>query len=138
MNRELFGTDGVRGKANHYPMTPELVLKLGKAIALHFEKKGVTPKIVIGKDTRLSGYMFETALTSGLVSMGATVLLAGPIPTPAISLLARSLKANAGIMISASHNPAEDNGIKIFDSRGLKLSDEAEHNIEKILFSEKM
>src|SRR3989344_5844792 len=138
MNRELFGTDGVRGKANHYPMTPELILKLGKAIALHFEKKGVTPKVVIGKDTRLSGYMLETALTSGLVSMGATVCLVSPIPTPAVSFLARTLAADAGIMISASHNPAEDNGIKIFDSRGYKLSDEDEHKIEKILFSDEL
>src|SRR3989338_4256825 len=135
MNRELFGTDGVRGKANHYPMTPELVLKLGKAIALHFEKKGVTPKIVIGKDTRLSGYLLETALTSGLVSMGATVCLVGPVPTPAVSYLARTLEANAGIMISASHNPAEDNRIKLFDSKGYKLSDSDEYSIEQILFS---
>src|SRR3989339_780693 len=101
--RRLFGTDGIRGKANVYPMTPELALKLGKAIALHFEHKGIAPKVVIGKDTRISGYMLETALTSGLVSMGATVLLVGPLPTPAISFLTRAFEANAGIVISASH-----------------------------------
>ncbi len=134
--RKLFGTDGIRGKANSFPITPELVLRLGKAIALHFEKKGKAPKIVIGKDTRVSGYMIETALTSGLVSMGAEVMLTGPMPTPAISFLARSLQADAGIVISASHNPSEDNGIKIFDSSGLKLSDKDELEIERIIFSE--
>lgn len=134
----MFGTDGIRGKANHYPMTPELVIKLGKATALHFENKGVTPKVVIGKDTRLSGYMLETALTSGLVSMGATVYLAGPIPTPAVAFLTRFLGADAGIMISASHNPSEDNGIKLFDSEGYKLSDADEHTIEAILFSDEL
>ncbi len=136
--RRLFGTDGMRGKANHFPMTPELALKLGKATAIFFRKKFRNPKIVIGKDTRLSGYMLETALTSGLVSMGANVLLVGPMPTPAISHLTRSLNADAGIMISASHNPAEDNGIKIFDSKGFKLSDEDEKGIEEIIFSEEM
>lgn len=136
--RQLFGTDGIRGKANHYPMTPELCLKLGKAIALHFGKKGIFPKVVIGKDTRVSGYMLETALTSGLVSMGATVLLAGPMPTPAVSFLVRSLEADAGIMISASHNPAEDNGIKLFDSQGYKLSDSDEYSIEALIFSDGM
>jgi phosphoglucosamine mutase len=136
--RRLFGTDGIRGKANEYPMTPELMLSLGKAIALYFSKKNNPPKIVIGKDTRVSGYMIETAITSGMVSMGATVLLIGPMPTPAISHLTRSFNADAGIMISASHNPAEDNGIKIFDSKGYKLSDDEEHEIEDIIFSEKI
>ncbi len=134
--RKLFGTDGIRGKANHFPITPELVLRLGKAIALHFEKNGNAPKIVIGKDTRVSGYMIETALTSGLVSMGGTVLLVGPVPTPAISFLVREEKADAGIVISASHNPAEDNGIKIFDTKGMKLSDADEQEIERTVFSE--
>ncbi len=134
--RRLFGTDGIRGRANSFPITPELVLRLGKAIALQFGQKGKAPKVVIGKDTRVSGYMIETALTSGLVAMGAQVMLTGPMPTPAISFLTRSLKADAGIVISASHNPAEDNGIKIFDSSGLKLSDADEHEIEKIVFSE--
>ncbi len=135
--RKLFGTDGIRGKANSPPMTPELMLSLGKAIAEHFSN-GSSPKIVIGKDTRVSGYMLETALTSGLVSRGATVLLVGPIPTPAISHLTRSFNADAGIMISASHNPAEDNGIKIFDSKGYKLADEEEQSIESIIFSKEM
>ncbi|VVB98992.1 Phosphoglucomutase/phosphomannomutase [uncultured archaeon] len=137
-HRKLFGTDGIRGKANHYPMTPELCLRLGKAIALHFEKKGFAPKVLIGKDTRISGYMLETALTSGLVSMGAEVFLVGPMPTPGVSFLGRSQKADAGIVISASHNPAEDNGIKIFDSRGCKLSDADEASIESIMFSAAM
>ncbi|MEK6957914.1 MAG: phosphoglucosamine mutase [archaeon] len=136
--KQLFGTDGIRGKANQYPMTPELALKLGKAVAIRFATGESRPRIVIGKDTRLSGYMLETALTSGLVAMGADVLLVGPMPTPAISHLTRSLNADAGIMISASHNHAEDNGIKIFDSKGYKLFDEDEEEIEKIIFSEKM
>src|SRR3989344_3342245 len=136
--RKLFGTDGIRGKANKFPMTTELALKLGKATAIYFKRKDAHPKIVIGKDTRVSGYMLETAMTSGLVAMGATVYLVGPLPTPAISHLTRSLNADAGIMISASHNPAGDNGIKIFDSKGYKLSDEAEHEIEKIIFSKEM
>ena len=134
--RKLFGTDGIRGKANEFPMTPELALKLGKAIALNFSN-GNAPKVVIGKDTRLSGYMLETALTSGLVSMGAEVFLVGPSPTPAIAKLTNSLNADVGIVLSASHNPAEDNGIKLFDSGGYKLSDEAEHKIEKLVLSDK-
>ena len=136
--RELFGTDGIRGKANEFPMTPELCMKLGKAIALSFRNGKPSPKIVIGKDTRISGYMLETALTSGLVSMGATVLLVGPMPTPAISHLTRSLNADAGIVISASHNHAMDNGIKVFDSLGYKLSDEMEKRVEGIIFSNEM
>lgn len=137
MERKLFGTDGIRGKANKYPMTPEVMLSLGKAIAQYFSN-GDTPKIIIGKDTRISGYMLETALTSGLVSMGATVLLVGPVPTPAISHLTRSFNADAGIMLSASHNPAEDNGIKIFDSKGFKLADLQEQEIESLIFSGKI
>jgi len=133
--RKLFGTDGIRGKANEYPMTPELALKLGKATAKYFGN-GFSPKIVIGKDTRLSGYMLETALTSGLVSMGATVFLVGPMPTPAIAKLTVSLAADAGIVLSASHNPVEDNGIKLFDSKGYKLSDAAEKKIESFVLGE--
>src|SRR3989344_5290214 len=95
--RKLFGTDGIRGRANHYPMTPELALKLGKATAIFFKRKDIHPRIVVGKDTRISGYMLETAMTSGLVSMGATVFLVGPLPTPAISHLTRSLNVDAGI-----------------------------------------
>jgi phosphoglucosamine mutase len=135
--RTLFGTDGIRGIANRHPMTPEIALRIGKATALYFKRKNSAKKhrIVIGKDTRLSGYMFESALTSGIVSMGVDVLLAGPIPTPGISHLTRSMSCDAGIVISASHNPAEDNGIKIFASDGYKLSDEQEHEIEKLAFS---
>ena len=134
--QKLFGTDGIRGKANTYPMTPEIALTVGKAVAKFFMKKnGRMHRIVIGKDTRLSGYMLETALTSGIVSMGVDVLLAGPMPTPAIVKLTVSMNADAGIVLSASHNPAADNGIKIFDSSGFKLDDSSENEIEKIIFN---
>jgi len=113
---KLFGTDGIRGKANVHPMTPEIALRLGKALAAYAKSKNSRQqhKIVIGKDTRLSGYLLETALTSGIVSLGVDVLLVGPMPTPAIALLTKSLNCDAGIVLSASHNPADDNGIKIF------------------------
>lgn len=128
---KLFGTDGIRGKANEYPITPEIALWTGKAIARFFTKNGErTPRAVIGKDTRLSGYMLETALTSGLVSMGMDVFEIGPLPTPAVAHLTKSMCADCGIMITASHNPASDNGIKIFDSEGYKLPDEIEAQIE--------
>lgn len=137
--KKLFGTDGIRGVANRHPMTPEMALAVGKAIATVFRKRNDhAHKIVIGKDTRLSGYMIETALTSGLVSAGCDVLLVGPMPTPAIAHLTKSLNADAGIVISASHNPAQDNGIKIFDSKGFKLNDLLEEEIEGIIFSGKM
>ena len=134
--KKLFGTDGVRGKANIYPMNAETALKLGKAAAAVFMNGKKRHKIVIGKDTRISCYMIENALTSGILSMGVDVLLVGPMPTPAISHLTKSFAADAGIVISASHNPAEDNGIKFFDSNGFKLSDETEKKIEKLAFSE--
>ena len=134
--KKLFGTDGVRGKANIYPMNAETALKLGKAAATVFMNGKKRHKIVIGKDTRISCYMIENALTSGILSMGVDVLLVGPMPTPAISHLTKSFAADAGIVISASHNPAEDNGIKFFDSNGFKLSDETEKKIEKLAFSE--
>ncbi len=131
---KIFGTDGIRGQANTFPMTPELAMRLGKAISRVFSaKNGLRHRVVIGKDTRLSGYMLETALTSGLVSMGSDVLLVGPMPTPAVSHLTRSLNADAGIMISASHNPANDNGIKVFASNGYKLPDSVEGRIEALL-----
>ncbi len=134
--RKLFGTDGVRGKANTYPITAEIALKLGKAAAIVLKnKENKKPLFLIGKDTRLSGYMLEYALTSGLTSMGADVLLVGPMPTPAVAHLTRSFAADAGIMISASHNPAEDNGIKFFDSKGYKLADEVEEEIERLVLS---
>lgn len=136
--RKLFGTDGVRGIAGKYPITAEVVLKLGKAAALVFKNKEKRSKILVGKDPRLSGYMLENAITSGILSAGADVLLVGPMPTPAIAHLTKSFAADAGIMISASHNPAEENGIKFFSNKGLKLSDEKEEEIEKIFFSEKI
>ncbi len=134
MNRKLFGTDGVRGTANSFPMTAEMALILGAAVGRHFrrEHRGVH-RVVIGKDTRLSGYMFENALTAGLTSTGMNVLLLGPVPTPAVGLLTPSMRADLGIMISASHNPAEDNGIKFFGPDGFKLSDEVEMQIESMV-----
>lgn len=137
---KLFGTDGIRGVANIYPMTPEMVLNVGKATAYVFKEKcgKKKPEFVIGKDTRLSGYMIENALVSGIVSVGADVLLVGPMPTPAIAHLTKSLNADAGIVLSASHNPAEDNGIKIFSGDGYKLPDDVEDEIEKYVLSEKI
>ena len=134
MTRELFGTDGVRGTANTYPMTAEMALKIGAAVGRFFRKdQSVAHRVVIGKDTRLSGYMFENALTAGLTSTGMNVLLLGPIPTPAVGLLTTSMRADLGVMISASHNPAVDNGIKFFGPDGFKLSDEAEMEIEALV-----
>ena len=132
--RELFGTDGVRGQANAYPMTAEMALRLGAAAGRYFRSDGSSGhRVVIGKDTRLSGYMFENALTAGLTSTGMNVLLLGPVPTPAVGYLTRSMRADVGIMISASHNPAHDNGIKFFGPDGFKLSDEAEAEIEAMV-----
>ncbi|HPN84605.1 MAG TPA: phosphoglucosamine mutase [Victivallales bacterium] len=129
--RELFGTDGIRGKANTYPITPEVALQVGKAIAHVFSAQGHgSARAVIGKDTRLSGYMIETALTSGIVSMGMDVFAVGPMPTPAVAHLTKSMCAKCGIMITASHNPSDDNGIKVFSSDGFKLPDEIELDIE--------
>jgi len=132
--RKLFGTDGIRGLANSEPMTPELALRLGRAIAWVAGGQGSTaPRVVIGKDTRLSGYMLETALASGICAMGGTVLLSGPIPTPAVANLTHSMRADAGVVISASHNPFQDNGIKLFGPDGFKLPDEQEAAIELLL-----
>jgi phosphoglucosamine mutase len=137
MSRKLFGTDGVRGRANSYPMTAELALRLGAAAGRYFRRDGRNGhRVVIGKDTRLSGYMLENALTAGLTSTGMNVLLLGPVPTPAVGFLTRSMRADIGIMISASHNPAEDNGIKFFGPDGFKLSDDAEAEIEAIVTAE--
>jgi len=134
MSRKLFGTDGVRGQANTAPMTAEMALKLGAAAGRYFRTDGKNgPRVVIGKDTRRSCYMIENALTAGLCSTGMNVLLLGPVPTPAVGLLTRSMRADVGIMISASHNPATDNGIKFFGPDGFKLSDAAELEIESIL-----
>ena len=130
MTRKYFGTDGIRGRANSYPMTAEVALKLGMAAALQFRRGDHRHRVVIGKDTRLSGYMIEPALTSGFISMGMDVVLVGPMPTPAVAMLTRSLRADLGVMISASHNPYEDNGIKLFGPDGYKLSDAVEAEIE--------
>ena len=133
--KKLFGTDGVRGVANQDPMTSEMALKIGRAAAHVFRDSARRHRIVIGKDTRLSGYMIESALTSGLCSMGMDVLLIGPVPTPGIAFLTRSLRADAGVVISASHNPYEDNGIKFFGRDGFKLPDEMEKQMEDLIFS---
>ncbi len=133
-DRHLFGTDGVRGLANRHPMSPEIALALGRAITYVAGRgKTHTPRILIGKDTRLSGYMLETAIASGICSMGGRVILCGPIPTPAVAQLTVSMRADAGIVISASHNPYEDNGIKIFGSDGFKLPDEQEVELESLM-----
>lgn len=131
---KLFGTDGVRGTANTFPMTAEMALKIGAAVGRYFRRdsKGVH-RVVIGKDTRLSGYMFESALTAGLTSTGMNVLGLGPVPTPAVGLMTQSMRADLGVMISASHNPAQDNGIKFFGPDGYKLSDQAEAEIEALI-----
>tara|TARA_B100000315_G_C14578063_1_gene588969 strand:- start:722 stop:2071 length:1350 start_codon:yes stop_codon:yes gene_type:complete len=133
--KKLFGTDGIRGLANTEPMTCETVVKIGRAAAFLFKGTLGRHRIVIGKDTRLSGYMLESALTSGICSMGVDVVLVGPMPTPAIAFLTRTLRADAGIILSASHNPFEDNGIKFFSRDGMKLPDDMEDKIENLVLS---
>ena len=134
MNKTLFGTDGIRGLANEHPITPEIALRLGRAVT-HVAGRGKrhAPRILIGKDTRLSGYMIETAIASGICSMGGRVMLCGPIPTPAVAHLTVSMRADAGIVISASHNPYADNGIKVFGEDGYKLADDSEAEIEALI-----
>lgn len=132
--RRIFGTDGIRGIANIYPMTSEMALRLGRAVAYVCKNGNHRHRILIGKDTRLSGYMLETAMASGICSMGVDVLLVGPLPTPGIALLTQSMRVDAGVVISASHNPFQDNGIKIFDGKGFKLPDEQEERIEELMF----
>src|SRR3984885_13096373 len=132
--RKLFATDGIRGIANEHPMTPELALQLGRAVAFVAGRgKTHVPRIIIGKDTRLSGYMLEQAIASGVCAMGGRVMLCGPMPTPASAHLTVSMRADAGIVISASHNPYQDNGIKVFGGDGFKLPDEAESEIEALM-----
>ena len=133
MSRKYFGTDGIRGKANQGAMTPDIVMKVGMAAGQLYRRGGHRHRVVIGKDTRLSGYMIEQALTSGFLSAGMDVLLLGPAPTPAVAMLTRSMRADLGVMISASHNPFADNGIKIFGPDGYKLSDETEMQIEELI-----
>ena len=131
----LFGTDGVRGKVNEYPMTPEMAMQIGQAVAHVLRRNKHTLRVVIGKDTRLSGYMLESALVSGITSMGGDAILIGPLPTPGIAFITNNMDADAGIVISASHNPYEDNGIKIFSKGGFKLSDKQEQAIEELILS---
>lgn len=134
--RNYFGTDGIRGRANVHPMTPEVALRLGQVLALHFGKNHPEPRIVIGKDPRRSSYIFEFALAAGACSMGASTYQLGPLPTPAVAFLTTSMRAQAGIMVSASHNPFQDNGIKIFGADGYKLPDEVEANLEAMMEEE--
>ncbi|HIJ78048.1 MAG: phosphoglucosamine mutase [Desulfobulbaceae bacterium] len=136
--RRLFGTDGVRGVANIFPMTTEIAMQIGRGIAFLVKDMKHGHRIVIGKDTRLSGYMIENALAAGICSMGVDVLLVGPLPTPGIAFITTSMRADAGVVISASHNPFQDNGIKIFSRNGFKLPDEKELEIEDLIFSQKM
>ena len=131
--RKLFGTDGIRGKAGSYPITHDFAMKIGKAIGIYFKKHYPNPKILIGKDTRISGYMLEQAISSGICSVGVSVLQLGPLPTPGIAYLTRGMRACAGLVISASHNPYHDNGIKIFDYQGKKLGDAVEAEIESLI-----
>jgi len=136
--KKLFGTDGVRGVANVYPMTSEMAMQIGRAAAYLFKKGNRRHRIIIGKDTRLSGYMIENALVAGICSMGVDVLQVGPLPTPGIAYITSSMRADAGVVISASHNPFQDNGIKFFFKDGFKLPDQIELKIEKLIFSEKI
>ena len=138
MTKTLFGTDGVRGVANIHPMTTEIATQLGRAAAFLFKKSNKRHRVVIGKDTRLSGYMIENALAAGICSMGVDVLLVGPLPTPGIAFITGSMRADAGVVISASHNPYQDNGIKFFSRDGFKLPDEKELKIEDLIFSKKI
>jgi len=136
MNRKLFGTDGIRGTANLEPMTAATALRVGMAAGRQFTRGDRRHRVVMGKDTRLSGYMLEPALAAGFVSVGMHVIMVGPMPTPAVAMLTRSLRADLGVMISASHNPFGDNGIKLFGPDGYKLSDEAEAEIERRIESD--
>jgi phosphoglucosamine mutase len=130
----LFGTDGIRGEVGKYPLTAENFLKLAKASSLVLKKKQKISRVVINKDTRLSGYIYEPALTAGYISMGVDVILVGPLPTPALTILSKSLRADFSVMITASHNPYYDNGLKFFNNQGLKISAEEEAKIEDIFF----
>src|SRR5512141_3179594 len=137
MKRQYFGTDGVRGRVGEPPITPELVLKLGwaagRVLAADTVRAGERPAVLIGKDTRVSGYMLEAALEAGLAAAGVDVYLSGPLPTPAVAYLTRALRLSAGIVVSASHNPFDDNGIKFFGATGAKLADAVEHAIERTM-----
>src|SRR3989338_1851235 len=136
-DRKLFGTDGIRGRANIHPMTGEVAMALGRAVTYYFQKvkQSKKPLIIIGKDTRLSCYMLEQAFSAGVCSQGGRAILTGPLPTPGVAFVTQSMRADAGIMISASHNPYYDNGIKIFSADGYKLPDEMESEIERMIIS---
>src|SRR5881398_4068443 len=136
MTRKFFGTDGIRGTTNRDPMTAQMALSVGMAAGAHFLRGDHRHRVVIGKDTRLSGYMMESAMVAGFTSVGMDVVLLGPMPTPAVAMLTRSMRADLGVMISASHNPYDDNGIKLFGPDGFKLSDEVEQKIEELVDSE--
>src|SRR6187200_394085 len=133
MTRKFFGTDGIRGLTNSEPMTAETALRVGQAAGAHFLRGDHRHRVVIGKDTRLSGYMMESAMVAGFTSVGMDVVLLGPMPTPAVAMLTRSMRADIGVMISASHNPFADNGIKLFGPDGYKLSDKTEQAIERLM-----
>src|SRR5258705_10345781 len=135
MTRKLFGTDGIRGLANKFPMTSEIALKVGMAAGRVFTNGDHTHRVVIGKDKRLSGYMIESALVSGFAAVGMDVVQFGPLPTPAVAMLTRSLRADLGVMISASHNQYHDNGIKLFDPNGQNLSHECELEVEALMLT---
>ncbi len=136
--RKLFGTDGIRGVANIYPMTTELAMQLGRGVAYLSKRTQRRHRVLIGKDTRVSGYMLENAIAAGVCSMGVDVMLVGPVPTPGIAFLSHSMRADAAIVISASHNPFQDNGIKVFGPDGFKLPDQLEEDIEQLIFSDKL
>ncbi len=136
MSGKLFGTDGIRGTANQYPVTSDIALKFGKAASHYFRQDGYRNRVVIAKDTRLSGYMLEPALTAGFISGGMDVILVGPMPTPSVPMLIKSLRADLGVVISASHNPYYDNGLKLFNSEGYKLSDEIENELQNLILNE--
>lgn len=133
MKRKYFGTDGIRGQSNMFPMTPDLAMRVGIAVGTIFRNGAHRHRVVIGKDTRLSGYMLENAMVASFTAAGLDVFLLGPIPTPGVAMLTRSLRADIGVMISASHNPFQDNGIKLFGPDGYKLSDDIEQKIEALL-----
>ncbi|MCX7817124.1 MAG: phosphoglucosamine mutase [Syntrophales bacterium] len=135
---KLFGTDGIRGRANQYPMNGETVFSIGQAVTYYLRQKNQKPRLVLGRDTRISGYMIESALQAGITSMGGTALLVGVMPTPGVAFITRAVKADCGIVISASHNSYEDNGIKIFSDRGFKLSDDEETKLEKLILFDEM
>ena len=135
---KLFGTDGIRGEANRYPMNAEIAFKVGQTVAYFFKRNSHRAKVIIGKDTRISGYMLESSLEAGITSIGGDAYLVGVLPTPGIAFITQSMRADAGIVISASHNPYQDNGLKIFDANGFKLTDEQEQELEDLIFSKKL